>query len=71
MVSPPIILDLRVLKKNAIYFYSLAFPHLKNLEWFSPKYTDGSNEFVFINNRGVKKGCRYKKASSVSMIEDD
>ena len=47
--------------KLAICPHSLAFSHLKNLEWFGPKYTCRSNEFVFRNKTGRPKGKRYKK----------
>jgi len=57
--------------KNAICRHSLAFSHLKNLEWFGPKYTCRSNEFVFRNKTGRKKGRRYKKASSALEIDSD
>lgn len=47
------------------------FSHLKNLEWFGPKYICRSNEFVFRNKTGRKKGRMYKKASSALEIDSD
>ena len=57
--------------KCAICPHSLAFSHLKNLDWFGPKYTSRLNEFVFKNKTGRKKGHRYKKASSALEIVSD
>lgn len=57
--------------KHAICPHSLAFSHLKNAEWFGPKFTTRSNEFVFKNKNGRKKGSRYKKASSALVVDSD
>jgi hypothetical protein len=57
--------------KNAICSHSLAFSHLKDLNWFGPKYSKVSNEFVYKNKKGRKKGSRYKNATSALMVDDD
>ena len=46
--------------KQAICLHSLAFSHLKNLEWFGQKYTQLSNEFAYRNNRGRILGIKYQ-----------
>ena len=57
--------------KHAICLHSLAFSHLKNLEWFGQKYTTKSDEFVFRNKNGRPKGRRYKKSLSALNFDED
>jgi len=57
--------------KHAICPHSLAFSHMKDLNWFGPKYQKRSNEFVYKNKKGSKKGSRYKKARSALEMDDD
>ena len=44
---------------------------MKNLEWFGPQYDKRSNEFVYKNKKGAKKGSRYKKARSALEYDDE
>ena len=57
--------------KHAICPHSLGFSHMKDLNWFGPKYQNRSNEFVYKNKKGSKKGSRYKKARSALEIDDE
>lgn len=57
--------------KHAICQHSLGFSHLKNLQWFGPKYTNRSDEFVFKNKIGRKKGGRYKNALPALESDED
>ncbi len=57
--------------KHGICPHSLAFSHLKDLEWFGPKFSNRTNEFVYKNSRSRKKGCRYKNATSALMFDED
>jgi len=61
----------RMFCKQAICPHSLAFSHIKDLNWFGNSYTARSNEFVYKNKRGKKKGSRYKNATAALMIDDD
>ena len=58
-------------KKNAICLHSLGYSHLKDLNWFGPKFTTRSCEFAYNNKRGSKKGSKYKKATSALMMDAD
>ena len=57
--------------KHGICPHSLAFSHLKNFEWFGPKYTYRSTEFLYKNKNGRPKGRRYKNASKALMVDSD
>jgi len=57
--------------KNAICLHSLGYSHLKDLNWFGPKFTTRSCEFAYNNKRGAKKGSKYKKATSALMMDAD
>ena len=48
----------RVFCKYAICSHSLSFSHLKDLNWFGPKYSKISNEFVYKNKKG-RKGMQH------------
>ena len=57
--------------KHGICPHSLAFSHFKNLEWFGPKFSCRSNEFVHKNKNGRKKGSRYHHASKALIPDFD
>ena len=57
--------------KNAICLHSLGYSHLKDFNWFGPKFTTRSCEFAYNNKRGAKKGSKYKKATSALMMDAD
>ncbi len=61
----------RMFLKKAICPHALAFSHLKDLNWFGPKFPSRSNEFVYRNKKGKKKGHRYKNSTAALMREDD
>ena len=56
---------------KAICLHSLGYSHLKDLNWFGPKFTTRSCEFAYNNKRGSKKGSKYKKATSALMMDAD
>ncbi len=57
--------------KHAICLHSLALSQIKDWNWFGPKYQTRSNEFVYKNKKGAKKGSRYKKSKSALEMDDD
>jgi len=57
--------------KHAICPHSLALSQIKDWNWFGPKYQTRSNEFVYKNKKGAKKGSRYKKSKSALEMDDD
>jgi len=46
--------------KHAICPHSLVLAHIKDWNWFGPECQTRSNEFVYKNKKGAKKGSRYK-----------
>ena len=57
--------------KKAICIHSLAYSHLKDLNWFGTAYSNRSNEFCYRTKKGRSKGHRYKKSTQSLMIESD
>ena len=57
--------------KNGICLHSLGYSHLKDLNWFGPKFSARSCEFAYINERGAKKGSAYSKAKAALVMDDE
>ena len=57
--------------KKAICIHSLAYSHLKDLNWFGTAYSNRSNEFCYRTKKGRSKGHRYKKSTQSLMFESD
>ena len=55
--------------KNGICLHSLGYSHLKDLNWFDPKFSVRSCEFAYNNKRGAKKGSAYSKAKAALVMD--
>jgi len=60
----------RCFLKNGIGLHSLGYSHLKDLNWFGPKFTLRSFEVAYNNKSVAKKGSAHSKTKAALVMDD-
>jgi hypothetical protein len=60
----------RCFLKNGIGLHSLGYSHLKDLNWFGPKFTVRSFEVAYNNKSVAKKGSAHSKTKAALVMDD-